>query len=810
MGVDAKDVGTLLWKILRISTNSVYTCVRKYPVVSSVSAVIFLLYTFLPWLFYFMLYSSPFIACSAFYIWNHLNFKPQKGYEVGTRKADLKHQRSVRRNARRKVEEVGKDWDSSQASEDERDKVILTTLYGEFPNSRKSHKLQKLKKDRAFLVSQEFSFEPSLKEETPSATGYVSVVDPSEMLTSGGGETEIECSSSSEGEEESIRDDKKVVAWTEDDQKNLMDLGNSEMERNKRLEHLITRRRTRRLVLRAAERSLMDMEVPSICVGRNYFGLDQDKYIIDGLQMPESAPSVLLPTKNPFDLPYDPQEEKPNLSGDSFHQEFSASAPPESLFCRHESFCRRTFPSEVELESKLETWKKSIDSWPRPQQGTFSNDDLLVGEKPLVKEANDVTRAEANDMESQHMTGIIASDSNSLLSPGEREMESSVSNQADSSRAFGKPSGDHRVGNSLIGLIPRNTGSLSSSLAAERQMYMEHFGFSTGIGHKVTQSVESDLQVEFSEIGSPPTTVDGNNSSDDEDSLFAHESDTMEKTSFSGEGNEAKQMNILDTTTESQVLPVEEAAQDFNETSSIVSPETYAAIQFEGLSDGTDVNVRSEEEEISKSIQHHLLENSDSGLHISEETTVSHTNEVVSQREEESQELVQNSVEEMKTSYVSDETEPSEGRTNQEEFEGRNHGSPTAQEMQDVVEHEASDVNQVTTDESPTSPRSVLPDMSLPLDQTLTLDSENLELTSDSQPRAVIPDSESSQYQLVGDRNSRETEGQSESNEGRSTEEDLTSHDIVHLVNTEHETHGATENIGVSRIHIILVAKIKW
>lgn len=114
----------------------------------------------------------------------------------------------------------------------------------------------------------------------------------------------------------------------------------------------------------------------------------------------------------------------------------------------------------------------------------------------------------------------------------------------------------------------------------------------------------------------------------------------------------------------------------------------------------------------------------------------------------------------MNISYDSDEPEPSERRTNQEfeEHVGRNDGDRTAREMQELVEAEVSDVNQVTSDESTTSPTSVLPDMSLPLDQTYTLTSENLELTSVSQPRPVIPAPESSQNQLGGDRNSRETE----------------------------------------------------
>ncbi|EOA38911.1 hypothetical protein CARUB_v10011307mg, partial [Capsella rubella] len=692
MGIDAKDVGTLFWKILIFSTNTTYT------------------------------YRS----------------------EEETRKADLKHQRSVRRNARRKVEEVGKDWDSSQASEDERDKVILTTLYGEIPNTKKTPKLQKFKTDRAFLVSEDFSFDPSLDEESPSVTENVSVVDPSERLTSGGGETEIECSSSSGGEEETSREDIKVVAWTENDQKNLMDLGNSEMERNKRLEHLITRRRMRRVVKLAAEGSLMDMEVPPICVGRNYFGLDQENYIIDGIQMPESAPSVLLPTKNPFDLPYGPQEEKPNLSGDSFQQEFAAN-PNDIFFCRHESFCRRVFPLNNQFESKWEPWKKkSIDG----------SNDGLVWEKHSLMEGKNLTRAEENDIATEHRTEIVMGDSNSMLHPGEREMDSDASDQADSSGTSGRRNGDLRVENPLVGLVPRNTGSLSSSLAAERQRYMEHFGYSSRKGHKL--SVESDLQVEFSEIGSPPTTVDGNNSSDEEKSLFVYESDTGKETGFSGDVKEVIQKSIVDTIAESQLLPVGKVDQDFNEASSLLSQETYVAKQCEGLSDGTNVNGRSEEEDRSK---HLLPENSERGSHISEEAKVPHINEVISKQKQE-EELLQNSTDEMKLSNDSDEPEPSEGRTNQksEEHFVENDGGQSTQEMQELVEPEVSNVNHVTSDDSATSPISVLPDMLLPLEQTYTLTSESLEHTSDSQPQPVIPYMESPQNQSGGDSNSLETE----------------------------------------------------
>ncbi|KAG5391131.1 hypothetical protein IGI04_032672 [Brassica rapa subsp. trilocularis] len=682
MGINTKDIGTLVWKILRITTKNIYTCVRKYPVISGVSASTFLLYTFLPRLFYFIICSSPFIACSVFYLRKHLRSKPSKietintanalppfspeGSERGTRRADLKHQRSVRRNARRKVEEVGKDWDSSQASEDERDQVILTTLYGEFPNP------QKFKKDKAFLATQEFSFEPNLDEEKRDKAFLASQEYSSEPNLN---------------------------------EKNLLDLGNSEMERNKRLEHLITRRRTRRQVLLAAERSLMDMEVPPVCVGRNYFGLDHDEnYMIDGLQMPESAPSVLLPTKNPFDLPYGPQEEKPNLSGDSFHQEFSEANPNprESFFSHHESFCRRNFPPS-EVDSRLEQWKKSTDGLLRPQQG--SDDDGLVGKKQ-----KDVTIAETKDMETEHMTETVVSDLNTLLAPQEMAItDTNVLDQVDSSETSVKPNGDQPVGNALKGVIRRNTVTRSTSLAPERQIYMEHFGYSTVKGHKVTKSGESDLQVEFSEVGSPPTTVDWNHSDDDDEkSLFVNESDTGKETVFSGEVNEAKENSLVDGAAESQMLPVEKLDQDFN----MSSQESDAAKQFE-------------EEERSKAIQ----------------ATVPHTNEVIL---EEPPEHLTNSVDEMKMSYESDEPGPSERRANQE--------------MQEIVEPEASVVNQVTSDESDTSPTSVLPDISSPLGQTLTVTSEDLELSSASQQGAVIHDQELSLSSLDGDRNSIETE----------------------------------------------------
>lgn len=154
-------------------------------------------------------------------------------------------------------------------------------------------------------------------------------------------------------EEEAQEDGNKALEWTEDDQKNLRDLGLSELERNRRLESLIAKRRARKLFRMQAEKGLIDLDsnpqgqIAPIVAKSNPFDVPNILEETGGLQMPSSAPSILLPTGNPFDLPYDPLEEKPNLMGGSFQQEFMSDSQKEMLFCRHESFqLGPSFPSE--------------------------------------------------------------------------------------------------------------------------------------------------------------------------------------------------------------------------------------------------------------------------------------------------------------------------------------------------------------------------------------------------------------------------------------------------------------------------------
>lgn len=166
-------------------------------------------------------------------------------------------------------------------------------------------------------------------------------------------ELEVADDENEDGEdEEGKRDEedisKSAITWTEEDQKNLIDLGSSEVERNQRLENLMARRRAlKKMRLMMTEKNLIDLEsadlpfnIPSISTARNNpFDAHNDNYDLGLPPIPGSAPSVLVPRRNPFDLPYDSSEEKPDLMEDE--QDFVTFQAKDPLFRRHESFIVR-------------------------------------------------------------------------------------------------------------------------------------------------------------------------------------------------------------------------------------------------------------------------------------------------------------------------------------------------------------------------------------------------------------------------------------------------------------------------------------
>ncbi|XP_049400730.1 uncharacterized protein LOC125864720 [Solanum stenotomum] len=166
-------------------------------------------------------------------------------------------------------------------------------------------------------------------------------------------ELEVADDENEDGEDDEGKQDeedisKSAITWTEEDQKNLIDLGSSEVERNQRLENLMARRRAlKKMRLVMTEKNLIDLEsadlpfnIPSISTARNNpFDVHNDNYDLGLPPIPGSAPSVLVPRRNPFDLPYDSSEEKPNLMEDE--QDFITFQAKDPLFRRHESFIVR-------------------------------------------------------------------------------------------------------------------------------------------------------------------------------------------------------------------------------------------------------------------------------------------------------------------------------------------------------------------------------------------------------------------------------------------------------------------------------------
>uniref|UniRef100_A0ACD5W440 Uncharacterized protein n=1 Tax=Avena sativa TaxID=4498 RepID=A0ACD5W440_AVESA len=154
--------------------------------------------------------------------------------------------------------------------------------------------------------------------------------------------------------EENKKDEgqKAAFLWTADDAKNLMDLGYSEMERNRRLEILMVRRRSRKNIVFEIDNNLADVssndagksvddlsrfhsQVSHISVTRrNPFDLPYDS---EEAAIPGSAPSILHARKNPFDF-----LEHFSESGVSAHDNLSPGESPATshrdIFRRHESF----------------------------------------------------------------------------------------------------------------------------------------------------------------------------------------------------------------------------------------------------------------------------------------------------------------------------------------------------------------------------------------------------------------------------------------------------------------------------------------
>ncbi|KAJ1381121.1 hypothetical protein SESBI_45443 [Sesbania bispinosa] len=345
-----------------------------------------------------------------------------------------------------------------------------------------------------------------------------------------------------EDEDETQEDRNKAIEWTEDDQKNLVELGISEMERNNRLEVLMARRRAKKLMKLQLQNGLIDKkssrpsQIAPVLIRRGSpFGSQKDFEGIDGLEMPGSAPSRV--PRSPYDIPYDPSEEKPNLTGDSFHQEYTCHQK-DMPFCRHESFSLGPFfPSETKQDHgarehySFNNGRKYSDRLAHsrfrrhPDKG---NHDWLI-DHLIYNEGGENGLQALNPLRKGEET-TLENDGKCKTNMADMKLEKSQETKSMSHQR------------NKLGLIP-NMSHIGTAKALEKpgtglRFSMPHDrllnlpvptnttineSMRVSVCHTPTYSIASDLQVEVSEVGSLASTVDENaetNSSTDRDSVI--------------------------------------------------------------------------------------------------------------------------------------------------------------------------------------------------------------------------------------------------------------------------------------------------
>ncbi|KAE8691788.1 putative Sugar transporter 2 [Hibiscus syriacus] len=395
------------------------------------------------------MYSSPIIVFSIIYIRFYLKTKyPESqrlkkersgerlsadGKLVNTsNKPLLRPQKSVRRNARKEVVE----WDGK--NREEKDVLFVRGTYDSL-----SSKTNFLEEDSKLIFDRLGSSSVERGDGSPNdgigtdrALGDPNMVFDNETSKPRRVSGDTFQGSSGTGPGDGGVDGKLVVKKPEeacearnkakqDDQKNYMDLG-----------------------LIGIHNAPPGQLAPILIAKHNNNGISSN-LAEDESPMPGSAPPLFLPKRNSFDLPYDPQEEKPNLTADGFQQEFMAANQKEMFFCRHESFHRGPW-------------------FPYP-----------TTQNPNDAEFNLYYRDEKRLVEGK--------------SGHHRLSSSGVENDID-----------------IVELDEEITDRLQF-IYIRRQC------------HTPTFSIASDLQVEVSEVGSPPLTTDGTVSSGEGDSVMYDE-----------------------------------------------------------------------------------------------------------------------------------------------------------------------------------------------------------------------------------------------------------------------------------------------
>ncbi|KAJ6777708.1 DENTIN SIALOPHOSPHOPROTEIN [Salix koriyanagi] len=576
MGIDAKEFQAFMWRVVIFSINTCATLAQKYPFASRVLLSLLILYLFLPSVFFFLIYSLPFLGCTAVFIHYYLN--PQR---PRIQHGDERKERGISSTEARRLLQNNDESDANAVKEEKN--MVSSMISNDELIGRTALAEEKPKTIMEERESCDGSNEQPRKlqaggEVEPERSSSEADDDEEEEESEKGGDDD------EEEEEESEKGGENAVQWTDYDQKNVMELGNSEIERNRRLEILIARRKARRS-FKMNNIAGSGPRHPVLVARSNTFHVSKRS----DEQIPGSAPSILLPTQNPFDLPYDPHEEKPNLMAGSFHEEFMADYLKEFPFCRHESFSSgNSLQDNRQGQNEGRGYSRS-----KMQSGNGNHDRLvdhllfqggetlrrnlsvtdLMTEEP--QSSNQVASKQERDREvgttriklidekveqSHCKDPSLGNGSDIQMDKGANAIKHSkiLSNPSSSAedifnaKKAGNPESIQpptfkfpevfydRAPNSLPCPVPKarvlaEPSYDSSPSAIDSTRLEEHFIYKLKPGHTPNHSIASDMHVEVSETGSPSLIEDGTASSNDDESLIYDGDSEKELTSGSEE-----------------------------------------------------------------------------------------------------------------------------------------------------------------------------------------------------------------------------------------------------------------------------------
>ncbi|MED6175218.1 hypothetical protein PIB30_076320 [Stylosanthes scabra] len=312
--------------------------------------------------------------------------------------------------------------------------------------------------------------------------------------------------------DEASQDDiKKSGEVTEDEQRASMDLGLAVTERTKRLENLMVRRRAREQLKLHIEKVLVDIKssaekgqnIPPLIVAKVNNSLDSSKDNFDGIEMPGSAPAM----RSPFDIPYDPYEEKPNLTGDNFAQEFTSNVPNKDIaFSRHESFF---YGSSYQSNRRLigrgsHDWFSQLSRYGTEAAESTSPNPLSDYDETTHDEADeceydDIQRKQEEDDDEDEAASAATENNNNVPTTMHKVTQSLIEEIAEDNDSVYKS-----VPSTLAAAAAANANNNDNKDNQENAILDNNARRS----HTPSLSLASDLQVEVSEVGSPTLTVD--------------------------------------------------------------------------------------------------------------------------------------------------------------------------------------------------------------------------------------------------------------------------------------------------------------